>query len=199
MKRKDVVKLARLEIAVDAASMGLVPAVLAKDRARLVRLREQFDAELEDDPALGATYRDARQAEAAVAFEKWKVAEARRPTIERYAQRLALVARVSPPVRCGVGTRRLAPGRPTVRRRQPTRGPPGGDEPPLDPVAWRGTLRRLIDRAARDRAARLDAWRVCSACQREQEPEEFSAGCYRCKSCEAERLRDTRRKREAAA
>ena len=88
------------------------------------------------------------------------------------------------------------------RRRTASRGSPCrqvDDEPPLTPLAAadRRTLKHRIDRARRELVARSEDWRVCARCLREQEPEEFSNGSTYCKSCEAARIAERRRRATA--
>jgi hypothetical protein len=85
------------------------------------------------------------------------------------------------------------------RARAPSRNADDPSEPPplaLTPVERRG-LRMLIDSARRRQVARFVVWRTCCRCLREQEPAEFSNGSTYCKSCEAERIADRRRKAAA--
>jgi hypothetical protein len=86
-----------------------------------------------------------------------------------------------------------------TRRRTASRGPPcrqADDEPPLTSLtaADRRNLKQHIDRAARVRVTHTVDWRLCARCLREQEPEEFSNGSTYCKSCEAARIAERRRR-----
>ena len=103
------------------------------------------------------------------------------------------------------GQRHRRVARTTSRRRarSPARSAddPEPEPPPSAPLtpADRRALRQLVDQTARAVAARYADWRLCSRCQREQEPEEFSLGATYCRSCERERLKVYRQSRQAVA
>jgi hypothetical protein len=63
-------------------------------------------------------------------------------------------------------------------------------EPLASPLAAdvRRWLRNTVSQARSAQAAKLDTWRECRRCLREQEPEEFGDGCSYCRSCESQRV-----------
>ncbi len=73
---------------------------------------------------------------------------------------------------------------------------PDEPEPPLGRLSAsaRSSIKRLIDRVRRERLLSAVSWRLCASCQRDQELEEFSNGSTYCKSCEAERIAERRRR-----
>ncbi len=100
-----------------------------------------------------------------------------------------------------VRIRRRRVRRGSRRARSPGRSADDDPEPPLAPLSAsdRRALKALVDSARRLAIERVADWRLCSRCQREQEPEEFSLGATYCRSCERERLVAYRQSRSAVA
>lgn len=108
-----------------------------------------------------------------------------------------LIRSASTPARRVQGAPRRQRARATASHAGRARAPDddGGREPPprrLTPLERLG-LRLLIDHARRARVADVGRLKPCRGCHRELEPEYFSRGCHRCKSCESDRVRDYQR------